>query len=151
MGTGAKPYIIYPHTATSAVSPEGGIVNKYVSEPGQVSFGVIDFIPGVFRALHHHHIWELIIIDASSEGPGYTLFDKHWWRVDPGSAVFVPKGCSHAWSSGSNNGFKMLWVYGGTREEAGRVWEEPIENARAITPEEEKNAPRWTPQTNDFR
>ena len=141
----AKPYIVYPDTANSAVSPEGGVVNKYISEPDQVSFGVIDFAPGLFRALHHHHTWELIIVDNSSEGPGYTFFDGHWWRVDPGGAVFVPKGCSHAWSSGKNNGFKMLWVYGGTREEAGRVWEESFETARPITPEEERNAPRWQP------
>ena len=142
---GAKPYIVYPDTAQSAVSLEGGVINKYISEPGQVSFGVIDFTSGLFRALHHHHTWELIIIDNSSEGPGYTFFDGHWWRVDPASAVFVPKGCSHAWSSGKNNGFKMLWVYGGTREEAGRVWEESFETARPITPEEERNAPRWQP------
>ena len=78
-----KPYIVYSDTASSAVSPEGGVINKYISEPGQVSFGVIDFTPGLFRALHHHHTWELIIVDNSSEGPGYTFFDGQWWRVDP--------------------------------------------------------------------
>ena len=35
----AKPYIVYLDTANSAVSPEGGVINKYISEPGQVSFG----------------------------------------------------------------------------------------------------------------
>ena len=141
----AKPYIVYPDTANSAASLEGGVVSKYISEPGQVSFGVVDFTLGLFRTLHHHYTWELIIIDNSSEGPGYTFFDGHWWRVDPGSAVFVPKGYSHAWSSGNNNGFKMLWVYGGTREEAGRVLEESFESAKPITLEEERNAPRWRP------
>ena len=141
-----KPYIIYPDTASSAISPEGGVVSKYISEPGQVSFGTVDFAPGLFRALHHHNTWELIILDSSSEGSGYTFFDGHWWRVDPGSAVFVPKGYPHAWSSDKNSGFKMLWVYGGTREEAGRIREEDGAVAKPITPGEARKVPRWTPK-----
>jgi quercetin dioxygenase-like cupin family protein len=94
------PYIVYPDTANFSASPEGGMIGKYVSELDQVSFGVIDFSPGMSRILHHHNTWELIIVDDSSDGPGFAFFDGHWWRVEPGSAVFVPKGYPHAWSSG---------------------------------------------------
>ncbi len=48
------------------------------------------------------------MVDSSSEGPGYIFFDSHWWRVDVGATAFIPKGYPHAWSSGNNNGFKML-------------------------------------------
>jgi hypothetical protein len=104
-----------------------------------------DFIQRHFiiSSLNRHNLWELIIIDGSSEGPGYVFFDGKWWRVLPGSGVFVPKGYSHAWSSGKNT-FKMLWVYGGSRDEAGRIFDVPEAEGRPITPEEEKNARLWT-------
>jgi hypothetical protein len=40
----------------------------------------------------------------------------------------------------------MLWVYGGSREEAGRIWYVKPEEARGIAPEEEKDALIWTPE-----
>jgi hypothetical protein len=104
-----KPYIAYPPTAAMPLPNSA----TYVSEPGKVSFGVQNFPPYYVRSLHRHNLWELIIIDGSSEGPGYVFFDGKWWRVLPGSGVFVPKGYAHSWSSGKNR-FKMLWVYGGT-------------------------------------
>ena len=123
----------------------GAVASKcYINEPLQVSFGVIDYVPGWFIALHHHHTWELIIIDNSSEGSGYTFFDGRWWKADPGSGVFIPKGCPHAWSSGNTKGFKMLWVYGGASEEASRIYDIEPQTFQPITPEEEKNAPIWT-------
>ncbi len=141
----SRPYIVYPSADKSAAVAQTELVTKtFISEPGQVSFGVNDFVPGLFRSLHRHYTWELIIIDDSSEGPGYTFFDGHWWRADPGSSVFIPKGYSHAWSSGNDKGFKMLWVYGGSREEAGRIWDVKPEAGQPITPEEEKNALVWT-------
>ena len=143
-----KAYIIYPDTAKSKTEPElaNVVIKSFVDEPGQVSFGTIDFVPGWYLAPHHHHTWELIIVDASSEGPGFVYFDDRWWRADPGCGVFVPVGYSHCWSAGNDSGFKMLWVYAGSHEEAGRVYDVPPETFRAITPEEERSAPRWTPK-----
>lgn len=141
-----RPYITYPSaTDTVEVHQIGEVVAKcYVNEPSQVSFGVIDYVPGWFIALHSHETWELIIIDSSSEGPGYTFFDGHWWRADPGSAVFIPKTYPHAWSSGNEKGFKMLWIYGGAHEEAGRVYDADPQTFQPITRDEEKDAPIWT-------
>ncbi len=141
----AKPYIVYPVAGRSTkVAPAELVARTFINETGQVSFGVNDFVPGSFRTLHRHHTWELIIIDNISAGPGYIFFDSHWWRVDPGSGVFVPKGYPHAWSSGNSKGFKMLWVYGGSREQAGRIWDVRPEDGQGITPDEEKNALVWT-------
>jgi len=142
----ARPYITYSNTTDSVeVQHIGEVVTKcYINEPGKVSFGVIDYIPRWFIALHHHHIWELIIIDNSSEGPGYTFFNGYWWRADPGSAVFLPKGCPHAWSAGNDKGFKMLWIYGGSHEEAGRIYHGDAQTFQPITLEEERSALIWT-------
>jgi len=143
-----KPYITYPGiTGSAEVQQVGEVVTKcYVNEPGQVSFGVIDYIPGWFIALHSHQTWELIIIDSSSESPGYTFFDGHWWKADPGSAVFIPKTYPHAWSSGNKKGFKMLWIYPGSHQEAGRTYHLDTETFQPITPGEEGKAPIWTPE-----
>ena len=143
-----RPYISYPNaTELVDVFQMGTIVAKrYINEPGQVSFGVIDYVPGWFLALHHHTIWELIIIDSSSEGPGYTMFDGRWWVANPGSGVFFPKGYPHAWSSGNKNGFKMLWVYGGAGREVARSWDTDPQSFLPITPEEEEKATAWTPE-----
>ncbi len=140
-----RPYITYPKPNKPGAKGEvpGAI---FINEPGQVSFGANDFSPGLFRPLHGHHTWELIIVDGASAGPGYVNFEGRWWRVDPGAAVFVPKGCPHAWSSGNTKGFRMLWVYGGAREEAGRIWYVKPDEGNAITPEEELNALLWTPE-----
>ncbi len=147
---GARPYIVYPGATKPAEVVQAELVARtYISELGKVSFGVNDFVPGLFRPLHHHHTWELIIIDNSSEGSGYTFFDGHWWRAEPGSGVFIPKGYPHAWSSGNDKGFKMLWVYGGSREEAGRIWDVELEGSHPITPEEERNALDWTAEATD--
>lgn len=145
---GIRPYITYPGiTGSAEVQQVGEVVAKcYVNEPSQVSFGVIDYVPGWFIALHSHETWELIIIDSSSEGPGYTFFDGHWWRADPGSAVLIPKTYPHAWSSGNKKGFKMLWVYGGAHQEAGRTYHVDPETFRPITPDEEGKALTWTPE-----
>ena len=144
-----RPYITYPGiTGSAEVQQVGEVVARcYINEPGEVSFGVIDYVPEWFIALHHHHTWELIIIDSSSEGSGYTFFEGQWWRADPGSAVFLPKGCPHAWSSGNDKGFKMLWVYGGAHEEAGRVYDTDPQTFQPITRDEERNAPIWTAET----
>lgn len=141
-----RPYITYPNAIRSVELHQiGNVIAKcYVNEPGEVSFGVIDYAPSWFIVLHYHHTWELIIIDSSSEGPGYTFFDGHWWRSDPGSGVFIPKGHSHAWSAGNNNGFKMLWVYGGSHEEASHVYDCDPKTFKPITPSEEGNCPVWT-------
>ena len=141
-----KPYITYPGiTGSTEVQQLGKVVAKcYINESGQVSFGVIDYIPGWFIALHSHQTWELIIIDSSSEGPGYTFFDGHWWKADPGSAVFIPKTYPHAWSSGNKKGFKMLWIYAGSHQEAGRTYHLDPETFQPITPDEEEKAPTWT-------
>jgi len=142
----ARPYIIYSDTA--GIIKEAGlgeiVIKRYINEPGQVSFGVVDFVPGWFLAPHHHHTWELIIIDGSSEGSGYTFFDECWWRADPGCGVFLPKGCTHCWSAGNEKGFKMLWIYPASHEEAGRIYDVDPETFRAITPEEERSALIWT-------
>lgn len=140
-----RPYITYPKPNKPGAKGEvpGAI---FINERGQVSFGANDFSPGLFRPLHGHHTWELIIVDGASAGPGYVNFEGRWWRVDPGAAVFVPKGCPHAWSSGNTKGFRMLWVYGGAREEAGRIWYVKPDEGNAITPEEELNALLWTPE-----
>ena len=66
----------------------GDVISKtYLNQPGQVSFGTIDYSPGWFISLHHHDLWELIIIDGSSAGPGFVMFDGRWWRAAPGSAA----------------------------------------------------------------
>jgi hypothetical protein len=137
-----RPYITYPATGKPENVP-GASSKTLVSEPGKVSYGILDFPPHFVRSLHRHNTWELIIIDSSSAGPGYVFFDRRWWRAEPGSGVFVPKNYPHAWSSGSKT-FKMLWVYGGTREEAGRVLDVPEGQFKAVTEDEEKNAPTWT-------
>ncbi len=147
----AKPYITYPEkaaTSTSGGATPGTVTPLiYVSEPGKVSFGVLNFVPGLVRSLHHHNTWELIIIDGSSKGPGYVFYDNTWWRADVGSAVFIPPGYPHAWSSGNDNGFKMLWIYGDTREEAGRVYDADARHFPSITPEAEEKARVWTKET----
>ncbi|HEY56382.1 MAG TPA: hypothetical protein G4N90_02975 [Dehalococcoidia bacterium] len=145
----ARPYIIYPDKAGRLHEAGLGevVVKSFIDEPGQVSFGVIDFVPGWFLAPHHHHTWELIIVDSSSEGPGYTFFEEHWWRADPGSCLFVPKGYTHCWSAGNKKGFKMLWIYPGSHEEAGRIYDGDSQDFKAITPEEEGNALVWTAET----
>jgi quercetin dioxygenase-like cupin family protein len=141
----AKPYIKYPKPYQPGGDAEVS-GTPLIDEPRQVSFGINDFKPGIFRPLHGHHTFELILVDSSSEGPGYIHFDGRWWRVDPGAAVFVPKGSVHSWSSGNTKGFRMLWIYGGARAEAGRIWHEKPEEGKGISPEEEKNAPVWTPK-----
>ena len=140
-----RPYLIYPSQGAQVEAGQVGdvVVTRYVDEPGQVSFGVIDYVPGWRIALHHHNSWELIIIDGSSQGPGYTLFDGHWWRAEPGCAVFVPEGCPHAWSSGNSKGFKMLWVYGDSPTKAGRVYDTDPASFQAITEEQENGAGIW--------
>jgi quercetin dioxygenase-like cupin family protein len=140
-----KPYIADINTATILeVDQLGCVFNRcYIDEPEQVSFGVKDYAPGRFVSPHHHRTWELIIIDSSSEGPAYTFFDGYWWRVHPGSAVFIPKGYPNGWSAGRDKGFKMLWVYGGSLEEADRIIDIDTQDFHAITPAEEKNALTW--------
>ena len=141
-----RPYITYPGKAKpSEVQQIGGVVSTcYVNETGQVSFGVIDYVPGWFIPLHHHNTWELIIIDSSSAGPGYTLFNGQWWRAEPGSGVFIRKGYPHAWSSGNDEGFKMLWIYGSSHEGADRIYDTDPETFQPITPEEEQRTSTWT-------
>ena len=91
-----KPYVTYSARPLET-QQIGSVVSKcHINEAGQVSFGVTDYVPGWFIALHHHHTWELILIDSRSAGPGYTFFSGQWWRAEPGSAVFIPKGFSHA-------------------------------------------------------
>jgi quercetin dioxygenase-like cupin family protein len=137
-----KPYIAYPKRTEKTGAPAELTPATLVSEPGKVSFGFMDFKPGDFRTLHHHDHWELIIVDGSSEGPGYVFFDGKWWKAEPGSGTFVPRGYHHAWSAGSK-GFRMLWVYGGSREEAGRTYDNETPLKQGISPEEEKNASVW--------
>jgi hypothetical protein len=91
--------------------------------------------------------WELVLVDSSSEGPDYIYFDGLWWRANPGVAVFVPKESAHSWSSGNMTGFRMIWIYGGAREEAGRIWYVKPEEGKCISPEEKRNAPIWTPES----
>ncbi len=49
---GIRPYITYPGiTGSAEVQQVGEVVDKcYVNEPSQVSFGVIDYVPGWFIA-----------------------------------------------------------------------------------------------------
>jgi quercetin dioxygenase-like cupin family protein len=138
-----KPYITYLSKPLEIQKIDSVLSKCYVNEVGQVSFGTIDYIPGWFIALHHHYTWELIIIDCSSAGPGYTLFNGCWWRAEPGSAVFIPKGFSHAWSSGNDKGFKMLWVYGGSHEEADRLYDVDPQIFQPISQEEERSVFAW--------
>ena len=140
-------YIVYPDTAEVVSEPGMEMAAwHFISEPGRISFGVVDFVPGRAVKLHTHDTWEVIIIDGGSEGPGFVYFDGQWWRADPGSAVFVPKGLVHAWSAGNHNTFKMLWLYEGTLEEAGRTWVDETRPSHLISPEEEKTALKWTPE-----
>ena len=140
-----RPYIIYPDKAVPLTDDGLEVaIKRYINEPGLVSFGVVDFVPGWYVAPHRHHIWELIIIDNSSEEPGYIFFDNLWWRTDPGCGVFLPKGSTHGWSAGNKKGFKMLWIYPGTHEEAGRIYHGDPDDFHAITPEEERSALVWT-------
>lgn len=143
-----RPYITYPKPYRPG---SGGSLSAtpLINEPGEVSFGVIDFTAGSFRPLHGHRTWELIVVDSLSEGPGFIHFDGRWWRVDPGAAVFIPGGSVHGWSAGNATGFRMVWFYGGTREEAGRIWHGNPEEARGISPGEERNAPLWTPEAGE--
>jgi quercetin dioxygenase-like cupin family protein len=138
-----KPYVAYPGSGRPGGPAASPFSATYVSEPGKVSFGVQEFPPHYIRSLHRHNLWELIIIDGSSEGPGYVFFDGRWWSILPGAGVFVPRGYPHSWSSGKNR-FKMLWVYGGSRDEAGRIYDVPEGEARPITEEEEKAATLWS-------
>jgi len=140
-----QPYMIYPDTATVHGEPGVEVVSKlFINESQQVCFGTVDFVPGWSVALHSHDTWEIIIVGGESEGPGYVFFHDQWWRADPGSALFVPKGFVHGWSAGNYNGFKMLWLYRGTVTEAGRNWVEDYRPSSIISPEEEKNALVWT-------
>lgn len=145
-----QPYIIYPSEGKQVEAGRvGEVVNTcYIDEPGQVSFGVIDYVPGWRIPLHHHTTWELIIIDKSSAAPGYTLFDGRWWRAEPGCGVFLPKGFPHAWSCANSKGFKMLWVYGDSAEKAGRIYDCDPAKFQAITEEQERNASIWSSQAN---
>jgi hypothetical protein len=145
-----QPYIIYPSEGKHVEAGQvGEVVNTcYIDEPGQVSFGVIDYVPGWSIPLHHHTTWELIIIDKSSADSGYTFFDGRWWRAEPGCGVFLPKGCPHAWSCGNSKGFKMLWVYGDSAKKAGRIYDCDPASFQGITEEQERNAGIWRSQAN---
>ncbi len=144
------PYIIYPSEGKQVEAGRvGEVINTcYIDEPGQVSFGVIDYMPGWRIPLHHHTTWELIIIDKSSAAPGYTFFDDCWWKAEPGCGVFLPMGHPHAWSCGNSKGFKMLWVYGDSAEKAGRVYDCEPASFQAITEEQESNSIIWSSQAN---
>ena len=137
----SKPFISYEAVSKPLEIDDYGIPFNicYLNEPGKMSFGVKDFAPGRFIPLHHHHSWELIIIDNISEGPGFIFFDETWWRADPGSSVFIPSGYPNAWSAGKR-GFRMLWVYGGCLEEAGRVLDKNFRAIHSITLKEERSA-----------
>jgi quercetin dioxygenase-like cupin family protein len=139
-----KPYITYSDNPLSTQKVGAVVTKAYVNEAGQVSFGVIDYVPGWYIPLHRHNTWELIIIDASSPNAGFVLFNGRWWRAEPGSSVFVPKGYPHAWASGNETGFKMLWVYSGSHEEAGRTYEGNPEAFKPISKSEEKAARMWS-------
>jgi quercetin dioxygenase-like cupin family protein len=139
-----KPYITYVNNPLSTQQIGNVIIKAYVNEAGEVSFGVIDYVPGWYIPLHRHNTWELIIIDASSPSAGFVLFDRRWWRAEPGSSVFVPVGFPHAWSSGNEKGFKMLWVYGSTHEEAGRMYEGNPDTFKPISRSEENAAAIWS-------
>jgi quercetin dioxygenase-like cupin family protein len=137
------PYITYSSKPLSTQQLGDVVIKAYVNEAGQVSFGVIDYVPGWNIPVHRHNTWELIIIDASSPNAGFVLFDSRWWRAEPGSSVFVPKGFPHAWSSGNDKGFKMLWVYGGAHEEAGRMYEGNPKAFKPISRSEEMASTMW--------
>ena len=142
-----QPYMIYSDTVTEHGEPEVEVISKlFINEPGKVCFGTVDFVPGWSVALHTHDTWEIIIVGGESEGPGYVFFHDQWWRADPGSALFVPKGFVHGWAAGNYNGFKMLWLYQGSVAEAGRNWVEDYRHSSIISPVEEKNALVWTPE-----
>jgi len=145
-----QPYIIYPSEGKQVEAGQvGEVINTcYIDEPGQVSFGVIDYVPGWRIPLHHHNTWELIIIDKSSAGPGYTFFDSCWWRADPGCGVFIPRGHPHAWSCSNSKGFKMLWIYGDSATKAGRIYDTDPVSFQAITEQQENEAGIWTSQVN---
>ena len=57
-------------------------------------------------------IWKPMVDDGVvTFSPAFKIL--RWWRVDPGAAVFVPKGNAHSWSSGNTTGLSMIWIYGG--------------------------------------
>jgi len=134
----AKPFISYENVAKPLEVSDLGVPFNlcYLNEPGKVSFGIKDYATGLSIPLHHHHTWEIIVIDYISEGPGYIFFDREWWRSDPGTAVFIPSEYPNAWSAGKRS-FRMLWIYGGCLEETGRVLDIDTRANQAITPEEE--------------
>jgi len=136
---------VYPGIRPPAESKEIGHVlsQTWVNEAGVVSFGTINYVPGWYIAPHHHDIWELIIIDRSSPAAGFVYLDSRWWRAEPGSAVFIPRGVIHAWCSGNDQGFLMLGIYSGSTEEAGRHYDVDPRKFRAITREEERQAALW--------
>lgn len=142
--TSVNPYITYPGIPLSIQQLGNVVIKAYINEAGQVSFGVIDYVPGWYIPPHRHNTWELIIIDAGSPHAGFVMFDGSWWRAEPGSSVFVPRGFPHAWSSGNDKGFKMLWIYGGAHEEAGRLFEGNPEAFKPISRSEEKTASLWS-------
>jgi len=145
-----SPYMVYPATAKTHAEPGVKVVSKlFVNEMDRVCYGTVDFVPGWSVALHSHNTWELIIVGGESEGPGYVFFYDQWWRADPGSTLFVPKGFVHGWSAGNNNGFKMLWVYEGSVEQAGRNWVNDYRPSPLISPEEENDALVWTPEAGE--
>ena len=145
-----QPYMIYPGTAKEHGEPGVKVISKlFINEPGKVCYGTVDFVPGWSVALHSHDTWELIIVGGESEGPGYVFFNDQWWRADPGSALFVPKGFVHGWSAGNYNGFTMLWIYEGSVAEAGRNWVKDYRTSPLISPEEEKDALGWTPEAGE--
>src|ERR1039457_3775599 len=94
-----QPFSTYPGSPAEVLQVVEVVSKTYVNEPGQVSFGTIDYVPGWHVSLHHHNVWELILIDGGSAGAGFVMFGGRWWRAEPGSAVFVPKNYPHAWSS----------------------------------------------------
>ena len=142
---GNRPYIVYPDKDKVKTKHVGQVVRRdYIDEPGQVSCGMNEFVSGAFRPLHHHHVWEISIIDRSSEGPAYILLDGQWWRADPGSVVFIPEGYPHAWSTGSSKGFRVMWFLGGSVAEGSRVLDTDPETFQPITPEEEQSTSTWT-------
>ena len=51
-----KPYIVYPKKTLPLVAGQTVPANVFVNEPGKVSFGVLDFVPGLVRAPHHHDV-----------------------------------------------------------------------------------------------
>ena len=141
-----QPYIVSPGISAAIKEERIGelFTRLYIDKPSQLSFGIIDFVPKTAVSLHIHNTWELVLVDSISEGPGYVFFDGNWWQAAPGCGVYMPKGHPHAWSAGNNNGFKMLYIYGGSREEAGRVWTEEAKTFQPITTEEERKAILWT-------